>query len=58
MSVRSRCATCGEPIRRSQLTGRWTHIGPYLPNTRIHDPAPNVINGHFDVETGPTDDAA
>ena len=50
---------CGEPIRRSQLTGRWTHIGPYLSSTAPrHDPGPNVVNGYFDVETGPFDDAA
>ena len=59
MTVRSRCAVCGEQIRRSQLTGKWTHIGPYLSSKHpTHDPGPKVIGGHFDVETGPFNDDA
>lgn len=59
MTVRSKCGTCGEPIRRSQLTGRWVHIeaDPHISRGRAHEPGPEVINGYFDVETGHPDDA-
>lgn len=50
--MRSKCVQCGEPIRRNQLNGRWTHIGPFLSSRQpIHDPRPLAIDGFYEVET-------